>query len=453
MEVTRKELLASGAALALVAGCGGQKKPAAAAPATGWAGVRAQFALAPGDRHFDAFLFAPHPKPVRAAIETHRKGLDAGAAAYLHAHEAELDDAVASAASSYLGVQPSNLAFVDSTTMGLAMVYSGLKLKPGDEVLTTEHDHYATHESLRLSGATVRKVRLYDDPAQATADGMIDAIKGAITDRTKVLAVTWVHSVSGVKLPIRKLAAALGSNRPLLVVDGVHALGVEPDPIDISFCDVLVAGTHKWLGGPRGTGLIWSIKGWDRMNPVIPSFALEPYLAWMEGRSIDPIDSENLGALFTPGGYHSFEHRWALADAFTWQSGLGRDKVAARIHGLAKRLKDGIADHVRLVTPRSAEVSAGLVCFDVDGMQPEDAVERLAGQRIRATVTPVRGPPRPPRHLTARGRARCRRSRGGYQSASGVGSLAQIPPFHRELKRVRQFVQRSCRPGGRRAFL
>ena len=92
--------------------------------------------------------------------------------------------------------------------------------------------------------------------------------------------------------------------------------------------------------------------------------------------------------LFTPGGYHSFEHRWALADAFAWQSGLGRDKVAARIHGLAKRLKDGIADHVRLVTPRDAEVSSGLVCFDVDGMPPAQAVERLAEQKIRATVTP-----------------------------------------------------------------
>jgi selenocysteine lyase/cysteine desulfurase len=217
---------------------------------------------------------------------------------------------------------------------------------------------------------------------------MIDALKRAITGRTKVLAVTWVHSVSGVKLPIRKLAAALGPNRPLLVVDGVHALGVEPDPIDASFCDVLVAGTHKWLGGPRGTGLIWSIKGWDRMNPVIPSFALEPYIAWMEGGHIDPIRSENLGALFTPGGYHSFEHRWALADAFKWQSGLGRERVAARIHGLATRLKDGIAGHVRLVTPLSPEVSSGLVCFDVDGMQPEQVVERLAGHRIRATVTP-----------------------------------------------------------------
>ncbi len=386
MEVTRKELLASGAALALVAGCGCGKKPAA--PVTGWAGVRAQFTLDPRDRHFDAFLFAPHPKPVRAAIDKHRNGLDAGAAGYLHEHEAELEEAVMAAAQDYLGVTPGTLAFVDSTTMGLAMVYSGLKLEPDDEVLTTEHDHYATHESLRLSGATIRKVRLYDDPAQATADGMIDAIKGAITDRTKVVAVTWVHSVSGVKLPIRKLAAALGNGRPLLVVDGVHALGVEPDPIDIQFCDVFVAGTHKWLGGPRGTGLIWSIKGWDRMNPVIPSFALEPYIAWMEGRHVDPIDSDNLGALFTPGGYHCFEHRWALAEAFEWQSGLGREKVAARIHGLAQRLKDGIAGHVRLVTPRSPEVSSGLVCFDVDGIQPEDAVERLAGDRIRATVTP-----------------------------------------------------------------
>ena len=111
-------------------------------------------------------------------------------------------------------------------------------------------------------------------------------------------------------------------------------------------------------------------------------------IAWMQGGHVDPIDSENLGALFTPGGYHSFEHRWALAEAFTWQSGLGRDKVAARIHGLAKRLKDGIADHVRLVTPRGAEVSSGLVCFDVDGMEPEAAVERLASSRIRATITP-----------------------------------------------------------------
>ena len=86
MGVTRKELLAGGAALA-VAGCGKQRAAAAAPPAT--------FALAKSWSHFDAFLFAAHPQPVRDAIERHRRGLDAGAADYLRRHEGALDEAVA----------------------------------------------------------------------------------------------------------------------------------------------------------------------------------------------------------------------------------------------------------------------------------------------------------------------------------------------------------------------
>ena len=59
-------------------------------------------------------------------------------------------------------VPKEQLAWTDSTTMGLAMAYQGLR--PGTEVLTTEHDFYSTYESLRLSGAKVRRVKLYDDP-------------------------------------------------------------------------------------------------------------------------------------------------------------------------------------------------------------------------------------------------------------------------------------------------
>src|SRR4051794_28479425 len=180
MEVTRKQLLAGGAALAL-AGCGSKPRPAAST-----------YGLDPALRHFDAFLFSAHPKPVRDAIDRHRRGLDAGAATYLHEHQVEFERAVAGEAAKYLGVGASELAFTDSTTMGLGLVYRGL-LGPGDEVLTTEHDHYATHEALRLSGATVRKIRLYDDPAKATADGMLGAVRDAITPRTKVVALTWVH--------------------------------------------------------------------------------------------------------------------------------------------------------------------------------------------------------------------------------------------------------------------
>lgn len=96
------------------------------------------------------------------------------------------------------------------------------------------------------------------------------------------------------------------------------------------------------------------------------------------------------GPRFTPGGYHSFEHRWALAQAFEYQSGLGRTAVAEHVHGLAQRLKDGLAGlpNVRLITPRDAAVSSGIVCFEVDGMDPQAAVSRLLEHRIRASVTP-----------------------------------------------------------------
>src|SRR5262245_60103235 len=139
MEVTRKQLLAGGAALAL-AGCGAKKQQPAAKPQAG---------LDPAYRHFDAFLFAAHDRPVRDAIERHRSGLDAGAAAYLHAHQVELEQAVAAAAAEHLGAGTGELAYTDSTTMGLGLVYSGL-IEPGDEVVTTSHDHYATYEALRL---------------------------------------------------------------------------------------------------------------------------------------------------------------------------------------------------------------------------------------------------------------------------------------------------------------
>src|ERR687896_884534 len=110
--LTRKELLAGAAAAGVVAGGGrSAAKPAAFDPGD-WASVKAQFGLSRDGRHFDAFVLATHPKPVREAIERHRRGLDADPAGYLHAHEAELDLRVLDAAARYLEVPPA-FAFTD----------------------------------------------------------------------------------------------------------------------------------------------------------------------------------------------------------------------------------------------------------------------------------------------------------------------------------------------------
>ena len=362
-----------------------------AAPLRTWREVRAQFRLRADLVQLGSFLLASHPKPVRDAIARHRRGLDRNTVEYLHGKGAANEASVLRAAAAYLVASPTDIALTDSTTMGLGLLYNGLDVRPGQELLTTEHDFFATHASLRAkaerSGASVRRVRLYEPGEPTTEQELVDRLFAGLSERTRVVAVTWVHSSTGLKLPIRRIAGALARanagrdarDRALLCVDGVHGLGVENASVGGLGCDFLVAGTHKWLFGPRGTGLVWGKPdAWPAATPTIPSFT-------NDGTS---------GGLMTPGGFHSFEHRWALAEAFRFQLRIGKRRAAARIHSLARQFKDGLAamPHVALVTPRTEALSAGLVCFRVAGMPPEEVVRRLRAKRIVATVTPYDPP-------------------------------------------------------------
>jgi isopenicillin-N epimerase len=379
------------AAAGLTANLAGDSASEAAAEAESaapsWATVRAQFRLARGWTHLGGLLLASHPARVRNAIERHRRGLDANPVAYLHRRGPALEAAVLREAAAYLGASPADIALTDSTTMGLGLLYNGIDLRAGQEALTTRHDFFATHDALGAkaarTGASVRMVSLYDRPEAASAERIVDALIGAVRPSTRVIAVTWVHSSTGVKLPIRRIADALAAvnrgrdreNRVLLCVDGVHGLGVENVTMPALGCDFFVAGCHKWLFGPRGTGLVWGKPdAWGFVTHTIPSF----------GGAGGP------GAANTPGGFHSFEHRWALADAFAFHRWVGKARVEARIHALARRLKAGLAalPRVRVYTPAFDELSAGIVCFEVAGLSPGVVVDRLDGRRIVATLTP-----------------------------------------------------------------
>jgi selenocysteine lyase/cysteine desulfurase len=160
---TRRRFLESAAAAVLT----GRYPPAARADGFdpgSWSSIRDQFALDAGVTNFSIFLLASHPQQVRAAIERHRSALNADAKRYLDTEESPAETRVRSSAAAYLGASEDEIALTDSTTMGLALVYGGLRLRPGQELLTTTHDFYSTHESLRLralrTGAHVRRIRL-----------------------------------------------------------------------------------------------------------------------------------------------------------------------------------------------------------------------------------------------------------------------------------------------------
>lgn len=376
-----------------------------------WASIRAQFELDPHAVNLSAFLLASHPAPVRHAIERHARALDQDAKRYLdHQRDGALAEAaIRSAAGRYLHVRADELALTESTTMGLALLYSGLQLSAGDEILTTTHDFYSTHVSLSLralrTGARIRKISLYRDARHASVDEILAAVKTGIRTSTRVLAITWVHSSTGVKLPIPEIAAAVRAvnrerapaDRVLICVDGVHGFGIEAATPHELGCDFLVSGCHKWLFGPRGTGIIWGRgEAWRHVLPTIPTFDLRAFPAWFAGASVGAsLDALPRAAAMTPGGFHSFEHRWALREAFDFRQAIGAQRAAVRTHALATQLKEGLQaiKGVHLVTPTGSALSAGLVCFSVDGRDPSEIVARLYQRgRIVASVTPYATP-------------------------------------------------------------
>ncbi|WP_299488139.1 aminotransferase class V-fold PLP-dependent enzyme [Acaryochloris sp. IP29b_bin.137] len=352
-----------------------------------WRAVRRHFNLDPRYIHMAGLLLASHPAPVQTAIDRHRQGLDENPTHYLYDHRQDLVAEVRDNAADYLGVQSEDIALTDSTTMGTALVINGLSIQPDQEMLTTTFDYYSTHTSLKYkaarTGAMVKEIPLYRDIQTVTEDEMVETLIKGVGSKTRLVTATWVHSSTGLKVPIAKIADQLqelnqnrsDEDRILFFVDGVHGLGVEDDALPTLGCDFFVAGTHKWMFAPRGSGFIWGKPATqDAVTPTIPTFT----------------GGAGWGGWMTPGGFKSFEHQWAMAQAFAFHQQMGKKRVTQRLHSLSRQLKKGLSNmrHVKLYTPMEDDLSAAIVCFDVKGLTPKAVVAKLKANNIIASTTP-----------------------------------------------------------------
>lgn len=374
---------------------------------SGWDAIRAQFDLNPAYTHLGLFYIASNPRPVREAIDAYRRKLDANPfltveRSMFEKPEDNLPMKACNAIASYIGGQGEDVALTPNTTTGLSLIYHGLPLKPGDEILTTVHDHFVHHEAIRLAternGATSRRIALFDSTDAISAGDIVDRIRKGISEKTRVVGVTWVHSSTGLKLPIRRIADAVAdvnrsrdaAARVLLVVDGVHGIGVESPDIVAMGMDAFAAGTHKWIFGPRGTGFAWAKpEVWASMRPMIPTFtSMQVFNAWAAGKS---AEGPPRASWFSPGGFWAFEHYWAVPAAFEFHKAIGPARITSRIHELNTQMREGLAKMPKVVmyTPRSQDLASGIVCFDVKGMKQTEVVQALLDRhRIIASTTP-----------------------------------------------------------------
>lgn len=361
-------------------------EPLSPLPRNKWAQLRTLFDQDPDYLHFSNFLITTHPRPVREAIARHRAALDKNPGLLMDWDLGVIEERegnVRNWAGQYLQATPKQIALTGSTTEGLAMIYGGVHVRADQEILTTAHEHYATHTILDLrtqrDGTRVRKIKLFENAHSASHDEILTTIDRNIRPETRVLGMTWVHSGSGVKLPIDKIGALVDKHnlsrsdeqRIIYVVDGVHGFGVEDLNFAAMNCDFFIAGTHKWMFGPRGTGLVCSRSEEVKyVTPIIPTFS----------------EATAFSTVMTPGGYHAFEHRWAADEAFKLHLQLGKAEVQTRIHALNSYLKKQLVarPQIELVTPLSPDLSAGFTFFRVKERKSDEIATYLMQNRVIA---------------------------------------------------------------------
>ena len=416
-------LLTLGAGLATAAACRSNPGPEAsstptptpaakplkdASGAVDWDAVRDLFPLSREWTHLASFLLASTPKPVADSIAQFRQKLDADPGwiddvGHLESERRPVDD-IKRAMAYYVGGGPQDLCMTSNTTTALAMAYHGLRIRADQHVLTTEHDHYSHHESIRYaaarSGAGVKYVALYEDSAKANAEEMTSRLAKAIGPKTRAVGVTWVHSSTGVKIPIAGMAEVVAqanrgrtaADRCLLIVDGVHGFGNQDVYAARTGVDFFAASNHKWMCGPRGTGILWGkTDAWPELRPTVPAFdldGLQTWDAWMNRAELPPTQA----AFVSPGGFVAYENFMALPAMMGVHRDIGRENIANRIHQLNTAFREGASSikGLTLHTPLGRDVSAGISAFEIAGLKAEQVTERLRAKKIRSSHSPYK---------------------------------------------------------------
>jgi isopenicillin-N epimerase len=160
----------------------------------------------------------------------------------------------------FVGARSRDLVFVTNATTGVNAVVRSLKLRRGDELLTTDLDYNACRnalvETVRRSGARL-VVASVPFPLRSS-DEIIEAVLRAVTPRTRLAMIDHVTSNSALVFPVRQIIRELDARGVDTLVDGAHAPGMLPLNLRELNPAYYTANLHKWVCAPKGAAFLWA---------------------------------------------------------------------------------------------------------------------------------------------------------------------------------------------------
>ncbi len=237
----------------------------------------------------------------------------------------------------FVGARAEDLVFVDNATTGVNAVLRSLDLRPGDELLLTDHNYGAVANAAgfhaRERSAQVRTVSV---PYPAfDPEALVASLDAALGPRTRLLLLDHITSESALILPVADIAARARAKGVSVLVDGAHAPGAIPLDVSALGVDYYTANLHKWAFAPKGCGFLWAAPSRQAsLHPPVISWGLDQgFVAefdWVGTRDPSPWLSAPAGLAFLKdlGGAavqrHNHGLAWEAARRLTerWQTRL-----------------------------------------------------------------------------------------------------------------------------------
>jgi selenocysteine lyase/cysteine desulfurase len=354
-----------------------------------WAELRRQWLLAADRINLNCGSVGCTPLPVLRAMiehllyaETFREQPYPWFGYEENARMRELREALAL----FLGCQRDELAIVRNATEANNVVTNGLDFERGDEILLTDQEHPGgrcgwEQRALR-HGLKLNSVALPRPPA--SKEQVVELFARAITPRTRLIMFSHITTVTGVILPAKEICALARSRGILTHIDGAHAIGQIPLQLRDIGCDFYATSPHKWLMAPKGTGTLFI------REENLPKL-------WVNIATGEWRNFEMKAWRFSNFGTSNLSVMVGLKAALDFFHSIGPERIYARSHQLATRVRDFVASRpqLHLCNASRDEFFGTLVSFepekdrlkDLGGIARECAARhiRIAGgaERIR----------------------------------------------------------------------
>lgn len=343
-----------------------------------WAKIRAQFLFPASRQYLNTASLGPSPRTV---VDTISKTIEQLETSCSHGHH--LTEKTHTQIAAFLNCSPDEIAVIRNATEGMNIIARTLRLKAGDEVIITTHEHVggaAPWMALQKDLGII--VKLID--LDLNGETNFERIKAQTTSKTKAIAFSHITCTNGMKLPVKKLADFCRSKGIYSCVDGAQALGMFPIDLTDLNPDFYTSSGHKWLFGPKGTGLFFMNKKWiQKLNPVyVGAYSDSKYdLNSLQMEYRDSVQREEYGTRNTA-------ITLGLGAAIDFITSIGIENVAKRGRELSDHFRKKLEqmDSIEIITPKSPEFSASMLTFRIknaDNLKINQQINSLYKIRLR----------------------------------------------------------------------